>query len=77
VVELTHLAEGSIALGTVASSLGGVAAALTPVEAGKRFRLVVTLEPGMAKGPFSGKLTIPTSSRVQPLLEIDVRGVVL
>ncbi|MGH9465199.1 MAG: DUF1573 domain-containing protein [Thermoanaerobaculia bacterium] len=77
ILELTHLGEGSISLGGVTSSLGGVAATLEPIERGKRFRLVVTLEGGLAKGPFSGKLTIPTSSRAQPLLEIDVRGVVL
>ncbi len=77
VLELTHLGEGSLDLGAVASSLPGVVAALEPLQAGKRFRLVVTLQPGMAKGPFSGKLTIPTSSRAQPQVEIDVRGSVL
>ncbi len=77
VVELTHLGEGTIRLGEVTSSLGGLEAAVEPLEAGKRYKLTVTLKPGLPRGPFNGKLTIPTSSRVQPMLEIDVRGVVL
>lgn len=77
VLELTHLGAGALTLGAVSSSLGGLETALEPLEAGKRYRLVVTLPAGMAKGPFAGQLTIPTSSRAQPVLEIAVRGTVL
>jgi hypothetical protein len=77
VLELTHLAQGSLTLGEVTSSLAGIEASLEPLQAGRRYKLVVTMRPGMAKGPFAGTLTIPTSSRAQPVLSIDVRGTVL
>lgn len=77
IVEVKNLSGGRIDLGTATVDVPGVEARLEPVVEGTTYRLVVTLGAGVPKGPFAGKVTIPTSSRVQPLVEVDLRGTAL
>lgn len=44
---------------------------------GSDFYLFLTLNPGLPKGKFSGKVTVETTSPRVPRLEIEVRGTVL
>ncbi len=77
VLEVRNLGDTAVSLGEVTSSITGVVPKLEVVEEGQRFRLELTLDPDMPKGGFSGKVTIPTTNALQPLLEIDVLGTVL
>lgn len=77
IVEVENLTGGRIDLGAVSVDVPGVEARLEPVVEGKSYRLVVTLGTGVAKGPFEGKVTIPTSSRAQPFVQVDLRGTAL
>lgn len=77
VVEVKNQGGGTIDLGDVSVDLPGVEARLEPVVEGKTYRLVVTFGSGVPKGPFEGKVTIPTSSRIQPVVEVDLRGTAL
>lgn len=76
-LEIKNLGSAAVSLGEVASSVEGLEAAVEPVEDGRHYKVVLTLSPAMAKGPFTGKLTIATSSTRLPQLEVDVKGVVL
>jgi len=77
IVELKNLSGGRIDLGEVSVDVPGVEARLEPVVEGETYRLVLTLGSAVPKGPFEGKVTIPTSSRVQPSVQVDLRGTAL
>jgi Protein of unknown function (DUF1573) len=62
---------------SVEGTLKGMDAQLQPVQEGREYQVHVTLKPDMAKGPFSGKLTIHTDSPKKPLLEVEVKGTVV
>ncbi len=74
VLELHNLGDAAVTLGDATSSVPGVIPSLETVEAGKLYRLKLTLDPSMPKGSFEGTVSIPTNSRLQPMVEIDVRG---
>lgn len=76
-LEIKNLGAAAVSLGEVASTVEGLEAAVEPLEEGRRYKVVLTLSPSMAKGPFTGKLTIATTSSRLPRLEVDVKGVVL
>lgn len=77
IVEVKNQSAGTIDLGEASVDVPGVEARLEPVVEGRTYRLVVTFGPGVPKGPFEGKITIPTSSRIQPVVEVDLRGTAL
>jgi hypothetical protein len=62
---------------SVEGTLKGMDTQLQAVQEGREYQIHVTLKPGMAKGPFSGKLTIHTDSPKKPLLEVEVKGTVV
>ena len=76
-LEVKNLGEPSVTLGAVSSDVAGLTSELEVVKEGRLFRLHLKLDPSMPAGDFRGKLTIETSSRLQPRLEIDVRGTIL
>ncbi len=76
-LEVRSHTEAGVSLEAVSSSVAGVAAVIEEVEKGKVYRVVLTLSPEMAKGPFRGKVQITTSSKRHPLLEVDLSGTVL
>ena len=75
--EVRNQADGEISLESVTASVAGVEAEFEEVEKGRVFKVVLTLSPEMAKGPFAGKLRITTSSKRRPLVEVDLSGTVL
>ena len=77
VLEVKNLGKAKVTLGEVETTIAGVVPELEVIEEGRIFRLRLTLDPSMPKGDFRGTLTIPTSSRLQPVVEIDVRGSIL
>jgi hypothetical protein len=58
-------------------SLKGIDAKLEPVQAGREYQVRLTLRPELAKGPFNGKITVHTDSPKSPLIEVEIKGVVL
>ncbi len=76
-LEIKNLSSSAVELSAATTDLRGLAAELESVEAGRLYKLLLTLEPGMTAGPFEGVVRITTTSRRQPLLEVSVKGVVL
>lgn len=58
------------------ASLSWVTCQLQPVQEGRHYKLVVTMDPAAPKGPFSGELLIHTPHPDEPLLRVPIRGVV-
>jgi len=59
---------------SVDSSIKGMEAQLEPKTDGREYVIHITLKPGMAKGPFAGKLSIHTDSPKTPLVEVEIKG---
>ena len=76
-LEIRNLGSADVELTAVAIDVPGVESEIEEVEEGKRFMVRLTLTPGMAKGPFAGKVEIETTSALQPRVEIDLRGTIL
>ncbi len=57
--------------------LPGLKTAIEPVKEGREYNVRVTLSPGMAKGPFNGKLTLRTDSQKTPTIEVAMHGTVI
>ena len=76
-LEIRNLGESRVVLGEITSSLRELAVEVEEVEAGKLYKVILTLNPGLPKGPFEGLLTIDTTSAKQPTIEVSVRGVAL
>lgn len=76
-LEIKNLSSRAVEVKSASSDLAGLQAEIEPVEAGRLFNVVLTLAPGMEKGRFRGKVTLQTSSKKQPVVEIDVTGTVL
>ncbi len=77
ILEVKNLGKAAVSLGEVETDVTGLIPELEVVDEGRLFRLRLTLDPGMPKGSFRGTLKIPTSSRLQPEVSIDVRGTIL
>lgn len=76
-LEVRNQTEAAISLQAVKATIAGVDAEIEEVEEGKVYRIVLTLTPEMAKGPFRGKVEITTTSPRRPLIEVDLSGTVL
>lgn len=76
-LEIKNLGSTAVEVESAESDLPGLTAEVEAVEAGRLFHVVLTLEPGMEKGRFRGKVTLKTSSPKQPIVEIDVTGTVI
>ncbi len=77
ILEVRNLGDSAVTLGPIESTVAGLTSEIEVVEDGQHYRLKLTLDPSMPKGTFRGTLTIPTDNRLQPKVEIDVRGSVL
>jgi len=55
----------------------GVDATLKQIEAGRNYSVQLVVKPDLAKGPFEGKLKLHTDSPKMPVVEVEVKGVVL
>jgi copper(I)-binding protein len=76
-LEVRNQTDAAISLASVSADVAGLVAAIEEVEAGQVYKIVLTLTPEMAKGPFEGKVQITTTSRRRPTIEVDVSGTVL
>jgi hypothetical protein len=76
-LEVQNLGSGAITVLGASTDVSGAAAEVEEVEAGKLYRVQVTLQPGMSSGPFSGKLQIETSSKQMPMVEVELSGTIL
>lgn len=77
VLEVENLGSAEVAVLGVSTDLEGAAAVVEEIEAGKRYRVEVTLPADMAKGEFRGTLAIETTSTRAPRVEVDLRGTIL
>jgi hypothetical protein len=64
-------------IGVETSGEQGIEAKVEPLEEGREYAVRLTVNAGMAKGPFHGKLTIHTDSPKSPVLEVELSGTVL
>lgn len=76
-LEIRNLSSAAVDLGGVSVDLEGLEAEIESLEAGRLYKVLLTLKPGMPKGDFQGLVTITTSSDRQPSIEVSVKGVVL
>lgn len=72
-----NFATESINVTSVEPTLKGIGAEIKPVEAGRNYNVQLTLKPDIAKGPFDGKLMLHTDSPKMPVVEVEIKGVVL
>lgn len=77
ILEVKNLGKPNVTLGEVESDVAGLTPEVEIVDEGRLFKLRLTLDPSMPKGDFRGTLTIPTSSALQPVVEVDVRGTII
>jgi len=76
-LEIRNLSSAAVDLGQITTDIAGLDAEIEPLEEGRLFKVLLTLQPGMAKGDFEGLVTISTNSTKQPTVEVSVKGVVL
>jgi hypothetical protein len=74
VLTLINFGTAAVAVSAVSTDVAGVKAHADEVEAGKRWRIVVELPAGMAKGRIDGHLRIATSSATMPELVVPLVG---
>jgi hypothetical protein len=76
-LEIRNLSSNAVQLSDIATDVEGLEAEIEPLEEGRLYKILLTLQPGMSKGDFEGLVTITTSSAKQPTIEVDVKGVIL
>lgn len=54
-----------------------IEAKVEPITEGREYQVRVIVNPGIAKGPFTGKLMIHTDSPKVPTVEVELKGVVI
>jgi hypothetical protein len=76
VVELTlvNFGEDAIQIQGVDSETPGVQASAEATEAGRRFRIKISLDPTATKGELAGKVKVRTTSPKMPVYEIPIKG---
>lgn len=75
-VELTlvNFGEDAITIEGIDSESPGVSATSEATEAGRRFKISVTLGPEVKKGELATAIKIRTSSKAQPVFEVPIKG---
>ncbi len=76
-LEVRNHSVQAIAVTAVETDLPAVKAEVKPLKEGRHYQVQLTLAPGLPKGEFRGKLTIRTSSPKEPVLEVELKGVIL
>mgnify|MGYP001817763552 FL=1 len=76
-IEIRNMSKSAVDLDEVSTDVEGLQAEIEPLEEGRLYKILLTLEPGMKKGRFRGQITINTTSSKQPVLEVNVKGVVI
>jgi len=73
-LHVKNFAEERVALTGVSSDVPGIGAELVTVEAGRVYRVRLSVRPDTPAGPFSGTLRIRTASPKQPTIEVPLAG---
>lgn len=76
-LEIRNMSKSAVDLAEISTDIQGLQAEIEPLEEGRLYKVLLTLKPGMKKGRFRGLVTINTTSNKQPVLEVNVKGVVL
>lgn len=76
-LEIRNLSGSAVGLAEVSTDIYGLEAEIEPLEEGRLYKVLLTLQPGMEKGDFEGLVTITTNSSKQPTIEVSVKGVIL
>jgi hypothetical protein len=72
-----NYATEKVAITGAESSVPGITAEVSEIEAGRQYFVYLTYAPDMAKGKFSGVIRIKTESPKKPVIEVPVRGTIL
>jgi hypothetical protein len=73
--QVRNFATEPIALTGAATDVPGISVKVEPVEEGRRYNVVLELDPAaMAEGPFAGELRLTTDSEKVPTLTLDLSG---
>jgi hypothetical protein len=59
------------------STVAGIEVDVEALEEGQQYKLVFTPTPGMAKGPFAGRVEVRTNLPRQPTITVSLKGEVL
>jgi hypothetical protein len=76
-LNVRNFATEPIKITGLENSMAGIEAQVDPVEDGREYEVRITLKPEIGKGPFNGKLMIRTDSPKTPLIEVELKGIVL
>jgi hypothetical protein len=77
-LDIRNFATEPIKVTSIDSSLPkGFETKLEPITEGREYQLRVVVNPGLPKGPFTGKVTIHTDSPKVPTLEVELKGIVI
>ena len=76
-LEIRNMSKSAVNLDQISTDIQGLEAEIEPLEEGRLYKVLLILKPGMKKGRFKGQVTINTTSTKQPVLEVNVKGVVL
>lgn len=77
VINVQSFAAQPMAVTSVENDLGTAEASVRTLKEGKEFQVLLTLNPGMPKGEFAGKVKIHTDNPKRPIIEVPVRGTVI
>jgi hypothetical protein len=72
-----NFAEEPIELEGAETDVEGVRAGLQPLQAGRTWRIVVSVAPERKPGPFAGRIRIRTTSPHQPVIDVPLDGTVV
>ncbi len=76
-LEIRNMSKSAVSLEDISTDIQGLQAEIEPLEEGRLYKVLLTLQPSMPKGAFKGLVTINTTSNKQPVVEVKVKGVVL
>jgi Protein of unknown function (DUF1573) len=76
-LNVRNFATEPIKITGVEGNLPGLKASFEPLQDGREYTVRLTLAPGMAKGPFNGKITLRTDSKKKPFIEVEAHGDVI
>ncbi|HEY3571326.1 MAG TPA: DUF1573 domain-containing protein [Thermoanaerobaculia bacterium] len=77
-LDIRNFATEPIKVTSIDASLPkGIDAKLEPINEGREYQVRVVVNPGLPKGPFTGKLTIHTDSPKVPTMEVQLKGIVI
>jgi hypothetical protein len=73
--DVRNFATEPIAVTGVSTDVPGVKVTLEPVQAGRRYKVVVELDPAaMKEGPFAGQVRLTTDSAKAPVVSAELSG---